>query len=220
WDMVALLEHLGYKVNYNPAQTCCGMPSFFSGLKDTTREVANKFLEDFNVNSQVVCPSTQCSTMVQKHYDQFFRNTSNHNVYRTLQSRFKEFAQFILGELESETPIVPNKKYYHWASCSGQVECGLDNTVSEFLAEKGLEMLNTKKANGCCGNIGVVSTLHEDLAIEQLEKSLEPVLALNPEVIVFEEPQCQLQLQGYFSKQGIDIECVHLATLLKSMYVK
>lgn len=220
WDMVALLEHLGFKVNYNPNQTCCGAPSFFNGLKETTREVATKFLEDFHVNTKIVGPSPNCVAMVNIHYDQFFRNTSNHNVYRNLQGRMHEFTNFICEELGDLTvKKITDKKVFYWGSCSGQNDCGIGGKAIDLLKQRNVQLLNDANLPICCGNTGAMGSLHEDIAIERLEKSLEQIQALNPEIIVFDEPACQLHVDGYLKKIGSPIESQHITQVLKEMYV-
>ena len=47
FNMVKVLEKAGCKVNYNPAQTCCGQPGFNSGFWKESWDVARKFLDDF-----------------------------------------------------------------------------------------------------------------------------------------------------------------------------
>ena len=48
-NFIAVLERAGCKVNYNPEQTCCGQPAFNSGYWKEARTVAEKFLNDFDI---------------------------------------------------------------------------------------------------------------------------------------------------------------------------
>lgn len=37
-DMAKILNHLGYKVEYNDQQTCCGQPAFNAGHRDEAKK--------------------------------------------------------------------------------------------------------------------------------------------------------------------------------------
>jgi len=55
-------------------KTCCGQPAFNSGYQDEAKEIAIKFLEDFDDDRYIVCPSGSCVSMVSVFYKQLFEN--------------------------------------------------------------------------------------------------------------------------------------------------
>lgn len=221
WDLVHLLEHLGYQVHYNPNQTCCGAPAYYTGLHETTREIAEKFLGDFQGNQNILCSSTHCMAMVLIHYNQFFKNTSYHNVYRKLQGNLVSFTHFIADALDNVKPKhVPGGKYFFWGACSGQNECGHGNTANKLLSSiQGFQLLNKTVPPLCCGNAGVMGNQHEEIAVNQLEKSLKQVLDYKPSVLVFDDPACMLHVDGYCKKNQISVKTQMLVSLLKEMHV-
>ena len=46
-SVVDILEHVGVRVDFPPAQTCCGQPAFNSGYRDEARTVAKHFFKAF-----------------------------------------------------------------------------------------------------------------------------------------------------------------------------
>ena len=48
-NMAKVLEHFGCEVSFNPNQTCCGQPAYNAGYQDEAREIACKFVTDFNL---------------------------------------------------------------------------------------------------------------------------------------------------------------------------
>ena len=43
-DMAKILNHLGYQIDYNNQQTCCGQPAFNAGHRDEARKVYSIFI--------------------------------------------------------------------------------------------------------------------------------------------------------------------------------
>ena len=47
FNMVKVLEKACCDVQYNTNQTCCGQPAFNAGFWDEAKDVATKFIKDF-----------------------------------------------------------------------------------------------------------------------------------------------------------------------------
>ena len=75
-DMAKVLNHLGYKIEYNSQQTCCGQPAFNAGHRDEAQKVATKFIEVFSPADIIVSPSGSCTAMVKNYYPTLFSNNS------------------------------------------------------------------------------------------------------------------------------------------------
>lgn len=54
FNMVKILEQASCHVHYNPRQTCCGQPAFNAGFLKESRDVAAKFLKDFEDAEYIV----------------------------------------------------------------------------------------------------------------------------------------------------------------------
>ena len=66
--VATVLERLGHSVNFRPAQTCCGQPSYNSGYWDEARTVAIRALDVFEGAGAVVGPSGSCVAMMRVFY--------------------------------------------------------------------------------------------------------------------------------------------------------
>jgi L-lactate dehydrogenase complex protein LldE len=78
FNMVKVLEKACCEVIYNPNQTCCGQPAFNAGFRIDARDVATKFLADFNSTDYIVAPSASCMGFVKNYYPLLFENSSLH----------------------------------------------------------------------------------------------------------------------------------------------
>ena len=72
--MADVLERAGYKLDFPPAQTCCGQPAFNYGYRESSRQVARHFLDVFRHSEYIVVPSGSCTAMISHHYDDIFEN--------------------------------------------------------------------------------------------------------------------------------------------------
>jgi len=70
--MAAVLEGLGYQVDFPEGQTCCGQPAFNSGYRAEARMVARHFLDTFESSECIVVPSGSCTAMVARHFADLF----------------------------------------------------------------------------------------------------------------------------------------------------
>ncbi len=71
---IALLESAGCEVVVPSTQTCCGQPGYNSGDVKSGRDLALKFLEEFQDCDYIVAPSGSCSGMIRMHYPVIFKD--------------------------------------------------------------------------------------------------------------------------------------------------
>src|SRR4051794_14508583 len=96
-SMASVLERVGWEVDFNPAQTCCGQPAFNSGYRDEARRVALHFLEVFRGSGYIVVPSGSCTSMITHHFAELFADDPARLAeVRQLEDRVWEFSRFLL----------------------------------------------------------------------------------------------------------------------------
>src|SRR5450631_3783393 len=79
FNMVKVLEKACCDVYYNTNQTCCGQPAFNAGFWKDAKQVAAKFLKDFEGTDYIVAPSASCVGFVRNYYNTLFENSSFYN---------------------------------------------------------------------------------------------------------------------------------------------
>ncbi|MCX6353028.1 MAG: (Fe-S)-binding protein [Bacteroidetes bacterium] len=219
WNMIKVLEKAGCKVHYNPEQTCCGQPAWNAGYKDMTKPVAEKWLNEFG-NSQhpVVCPSGSCTGMIKNYYEEMFKNSSYHLKMRETQSRLFEFSEFVTGQLKfddfgAEFHTIAT---YHDA-CGALRECRIKDAPRQLLKKvKGLQLVEMKDCENCCGFGGTFSVTNEAISSSLAAQKVEDALAIGAEVIISTDLSCLMHLDGYIRKQKLNIKTMHIADVLAS----
>jgi len=216
FNMIKLLKKLGVEVHYNPNQSCCGQMAFNSGFWDEAKSMGEKFIKDFPNNRPVVSPSASCSGMVKKNYSKLFHNSSLHNEYKALKNNTYEISDFIVNVLKKEDvgAEFSHKVTFH-ESCAGKREYGLTHEVRTLLKNvKGLELVEMKEADTCCGFGGTFSVKFEGISTAMAQQKVENALETEAEYIVSTDASCLMHIQGYIDKHKLPIKTIHIVDIL------
>lgn len=214
--MVKILEALGIKVFYNPEQTCCGQAAFNGGYRDTARDLAIKFLNDFTGNRPIVSPSASCTGYIRNYYEQLLESTIYVNNFRKVKPVVYEFSDFLVNRLQITDlgAKFPSKITWH-DSCAALREYGIRKEPRELLSHvKGLELVEMEDSDVCCGFGGTFSVKHEAISTAMAEQKVQHALATGAEFIVSTEMSCLMHLDAYIQKNNLPIRCVHIADIL------
>jgi L-lactate dehydrogenase complex protein LldE len=217
-NMVKLLEKAGQQVNYNTEQTCCGQLAFNSGFTDEAKKLGNKFLKDFPNDRPVVSPSASCTGYVKNYYQELFHNTANHIEYKRLTRNMFEITDFLVNRVKFTDfgAAFPHKVTYH-DSCAGLREYGLKAEGRLLLSKvKGIELVEMKEREICCGFGGVFSVKHEAISTAMAQQKIENALETEAEYIVSTDLSCLMHLEGYINKNKLPIKVIHIVDILAS----
>jgi L-lactate dehydrogenase complex protein LldE len=220
FNMIKVLEKVGCKVHYNPAQTCCGQPAYNAGYFDDATEVAEKFLEDFSTSSKyIVSPSASCVGMVCNGYEDFFKKSLKSTQYQEVKSKIHELSDFLVNVLGVDRIPGANLKgvaTYH-DSCAALRECNIKEEPRILLRNvEGLQLVEMEETDQCCGFGGTFAVKFEAISVGMTELKLERAKAVNPDFIISTDSSCLLQYKSVMEKQGIGIQVLHLADVLAS----
>lgn len=217
-NMVKVLEKLGCKVSYNAKQTCCGQPAFNAGYWNESRSVAKKFLNDFQGEEYIVAPSGSCTGFVRNYYERLFESTGEHIASNKVKKRLYEFTEFLVDVLKV-TDIgahFEGKATYHDA-CASLRECGIKKGPRELLSHvKGLELIEMKECETCCGFGGTFAVKYEPISIGMAQTKVSSALETGAKYMISTDVSCLMHLQGYIDKNNFPLKTLHIADVLAS----
>ncbi|HOH99427.1 MAG TPA: (Fe-S)-binding protein [Bacteroidales bacterium] len=217
-NMVRILEKLGIGVHYNPNQTCCGQVAFNAGFWDEAKAMGEKFIRDFPNDRYVVSPSASCVGMVRNYYDELFYNSALHNEYRQLKRNIYEFSDFLVNILKiTQVDAVFEHKVTYHDSCAALREYGIKDEPRVLLSNvKGLEIVEMKDADVCCGFGGTFSVKHEGISTAMAEQKIQNALDTGASYITSTDISCLMHLEGYINKHNLPLKTIHLVDILAS----
>lgn len=218
--MVKVLKKLGFTINYNANQTCCGQPAFNAGLWKEAADVAKKFISDFSDAELIVVPSASCVGFVRNNFSKIFTDENDLEKTNILSNKIFEFTEFL--EIHTDTtqlaPIFEAKATYH-NSCSALRECQIKEQPLNLLKlVKGLEMIPLNDGETCCGFGGTFSVKYEPIATAMLANKLAAVDKCGADYIISTDVSCLMHLETYIKKQGFTFKTMHIAEVLAAGY--
>ena len=219
-SVVDILEHLGVRVDFPPAQTCCGQPAFNSGYRDESRTVARHFFKAFKDAEVIVTPSGSCATMLRHEYPSLFTPDDGDHYHEALRiaSITWEFSEFLvdgLGIANLDLSLPVRESFAFHDACHGLRGLGLGQASRDLLSHVGnVEMHELHECEVCCGFGGLFSVKMPDISNAMLQNKVDNINDSAGDTIVTGDVSCLTQMNGGLSRQKSSKRVVHLADVL------
>jgi len=215
--MSAVLERTGHRVRCPKVQTCCGQPAFNAGYRSVARDAARRFIEIFEGEGPVVCPSGSCVSMVRHHYPFLFPDGSAWRVRaERMAGRVFELSEFLVdvaGVTDLGGRLAARVTYHE--SCHLLRGLGVSEQPRKLLrAVRDLELVEMFNPDRCCGFGGAFSVKYPAISTAMVDDKVNNILASGAEVVVGCDMGCLLNIEGRLSRRGADVQVMHIAELL------
>ncbi len=215
---VTLLESAGCTVEVPMTQTCCGQPGFNSGDTASARELARKFLAEFEGFEYVVVPSGSCGGMIRHHYPTLFADDPDlRRRIDDLSARTWELTAFLhdVIKLKQLPGRFDGAVTYH-DSCSGLRELGVQAQPRALLAlNPSIRLTEMKDARACCGFGGTFSVKYGDISSAIVDEKIDRIRASGAPCVVLGDLGCMLNIEGRLRRTGdTTTRVLHVAQVL------
>ena len=217
---VKLMEDAGCEVDAPLSQTCCGQPAWNSGDRADTRAVAEQVIAAFEGFDYVVAPSGSCAGMLKKHYPEVFKGDAEWEARAALFSgKVHELVSFltdVMGVITVEAALAAKATYHD--SCSGLRELGVRDQPRKLLASvKGLELVEMKDCEACCGFGGTFAVKYPDISNAIVTEKTGNIAAAGPALLLAGDLGCLMNMAGKLKRQGSKVQARHVAEVLAGM---
>lgn len=215
-----LMEEAGCKVSVPNSQTCCGQPTYNSGDRKNTVQIARQVIQTFEHYDYVVAPSGSCAGMIKEHYPRLFEGVPSwHKKSLNLASRIYELTSFLVDVLgvTGVSGTYAAKTTYH-DSCSGLRELGIKEQPRKLLA--GIEGLKTEEYDGaetCCGFGGIFCIKYSEISDKMATARIDQLTSTGAEILLGGDLGCLINLAGKLKREGSLIQVRHVAEILAGM---
>ncbi|MDX1647843.1 MAG: (Fe-S)-binding protein [Longimicrobiales bacterium] len=209
-DTVRLLRHLGARVDFPEAQTCCGQPAHNTGHARDARVMAEHTLRVFDDAEYVVLPSGSCAAMVRETYPGILGASDA----GALAGRTFELAQFLVQVLEVErlgSGLKGTSVAYHHG-CHALRTLGVESEPLSLLRGAGAEVMAWDADRECCGFGGLFGAKMPEVSAGMADRKLDTLP--EADVLTSGDGGCLLQLSGRARRRGLRVHATHLARLL------
>lgn len=220
FNTIKVLEKAGCNVTYNPDQTCCGQPAFNAGYWGESREVCNKFINDFSGAEHIVVPSASCAGFIKNYYSKIYDNASNQKDTKGFQEKVYELSDFLVNILKVEDlgAQFEGVATYH-DSCAALRECNIKTEPRKLLENvKGLKLIELQDNETCCGFGGTFAVKFEAISVAMGEQKVQHIVDTKADYLISTDLSCLMHIGGVMEKMEIPVKSLHLADVLASGY--
>ena len=210
--VVHLLERLGHEVDFPETQTCCGQMHLNTGYRTEAIALARRFAQVFADAEVVVAPSASCVATVRHEYPRLDPSLAG------LGSRVFELSELLIGKLgiDDVGAEFPYRVAYH-PTCHGLRGLRLGDAPLRLLrAVRGIDLVELKQAEECCGFGGTFAVKNADTSSAMLADKLRHIVESGAEVCTAGDSSCLMHIGGGLSHARRKVRTVHLAEILAS----
>lgn len=220
---VEVLSHNGCEVVTVEGVKCCGMPHMAYGDTEAAKELAKNNMEillkeDYDA---VVCDCASCTATFQESYVHLFeQGTKEYEMAKKLQAKAIDLNKFLI----TKSGIKPGKKEVK-VKVTYHDPCHLKRGQNVFKEPRevlkntpGVEFVEMKDADRCCGSAGSFTVMHHDLSMKVLDKKIANAKKVDPDYVTTCCPTCTMQLSYGLKKAGSKAKVIHPVELLAETY--
>ncbi|MBP1931242.1 (Fe-S)-binding protein [Ammoniphilus resinae] len=214
-----LLSKAGCEIYFVEEQACCGALHAHSGEMPGAVELAKRNIEAFekaNVD-YIVNNAGGCGAALKEYHHWFHDDPEWMERALRFVSKVRD-ANELLAELPPLTFNKPlNARITYQDSCHLAHGQGVRNQPRSLLRSiPGVEFVELKNADSCCGSAGIYNLTNFDMSMDILDDKMEHVKNTKAHYIVTSNPGCLLQMKQGIHRAGLDgqMEAVHIMDLL------
>jgi glycolate oxidase iron-sulfur subunit len=206
---VRLLQLAGCEVWFPRAERCCGALLAHNGDLEGAERLRDANMQVYRDSSfeALIVDSAGCGSHLK-------------DFYPELEGRVKDLTEW-LAEIGLPAPQreVKMRVTYQDACHLAHAQRIRKQPRDLIRAIPGVELVEMRHPDICCGAAGLYSTLEPAMSARILREKLEDVASTRADMIVTANPGCQMQLESGLRAQGSAMRVEHVAELVARAFL-
>ncbi len=194
---VRVLAANGCDVYAPPTQGCCGALHMHTGERAQAQELARRNIDAFEPLrlDAIIINAAGCGSTLKEYAHLLADDPAYAERARDFTNRVKDVNEF-LASIDLLPPTRPVRmKVTYQDPCHLVHGQGIRNQPRELLRRiPGLELVEMKDSDVCCGSAGIYNLTHPELSQQVLAQKMDNLLATGAEGVVAPNPGCSMQL--------------------------
>lgn len=221
---VRVLVRNGCEVVIPEGQGCCGALHVHAGIRGVARELAKRNIQTFldGGYDAIITNAAGCGSVL-KEYPLLFEHEDKEFYERAcaFSSRVRDVTEFLAGiELNRDFKTVQARVTYQDPCHLGHAQSIRTAPRRLIAAVPGLQFVELKESEVCCGSAGIYNVVHNDMADRLLAAKMQRIDETGADLILTANPGCLLQLRAGVARLGRKRRVMHVVELLDEAYVK
>jgi glycolate oxidase iron-sulfur subunit len=218
---VRVLAANGCAVHSPPRQGCCGALQMHTGDRSVARDLARKNIDAFSPLQldAIIINAAGCGSTLKEYGHLLADDPAYAERAADFAARVKDVSEFLASiDLVPPTRVVPMKVTYQDA-CHLVHGQGIRNQPRQLLrAIPGLELVEMRDSDVCCGSAGIYNLTHPDVSVQLLDQKMAHIAATGAQAVVAPNPGCSMQLAYGARRKGMPLQQLHVVDLLDKAY--
>ncbi|RMF85782.1 MAG: 4Fe-4S dicluster domain-containing protein [Nitrospinota bacterium] len=218
---VNVLARNGCEVVTPAAQRCCGALHAHSGEREMAKALARHNIDVFTAADveAIIVNAAGCGAFLKEYAHLLKHDREYRDKAEAFSQKVKDISEFLTaiplqkpqGEIRARVAYDDPCHLLHGQKI-GQQPRDLLRMIP------GIELVNVKEADWCCGSAGIYNIIQPAVSLELLERKIKHLQAVNPDIIASGNPGCLLQIGRGVKQSGMSAEVVHPIDLLERSY--
>jgi glycolate dehydrogenase iron-sulfur subunit len=219
---VRVLARNGCEVFIPAAQGCCGALHVHAGIRGLARELAKRNIRTFGAGEfdAMITNAAGCGAVL-KEYPQLFEEEEQEFLgpAKAFSARLKDVTEFLASiDLNQSFAVIRKRATYQDPCHLGHAQRVRKAPRRLLAAIPGLELVELKEAEICCGSAGIYNIAQNEMAERLLEGKMRRIDDTGAELILTANPGCMLQLRAGVARPGNRRRVMHVVELLDEAY--
>ena len=230
---IRVLQRNGYEVHFPLAQTCCGAASLHVGEEELARDLARKNIDAFTPTpgpspvrtgegssfDAIINNAGGCGATLKEYGHLLQDDPAYAEKAKRFVAQVKDISEFLAEHLNVPPKGEVKLRVTYQDSCHLRNAQKVIRQPRDLLrAIPGIELVELKQPDHCCGSAGVYNIVQLDTAQAVLDAKMADIAATGAEVVVCSNTGCHLQLLSGVRQAGLNARVVHVVELLDQSY--
>ncbi len=219
---IRVLQRNGFEVHFPASQTCCGAAQLHIGEEAIARDLARKNIDAFLAAdyAAIINNAGGCGATLKDEYVGLFHDDPIYaEKARVFGQKVKDISEFLLENLhERPTGVIKMRATYSDSCHLRHAQKVVKQPRALLKLIPGLELVELRLPDRCCGSAGVYNIMHAETADQVLDVKMSDIAATGAEVIVTTNTGCHMQLIAGVRKAGLNAQVMHVVELLDKAY--
>ncbi len=216
-----VLSENGYEVVVPRDQECCGSLLAHEGEREQAKKMARRTIDIFERAGVdvVVVNAAGCGSVMKEYWELLHTDPAYAQRAEAFSKKVRDVSQLLAQvPLNGKLHALPRTVTYHDACHLAHGQKVRQEPRTVLKAIPGLQLVELKESDVCCGSAGIYNLLYPDLAQQFLDRKIERIKETGAEVVVSGNPGCSLQIEKGLKERGLKIRVVHPVELLDWSY--
>ena len=219
---IRVLQRNGYEVHFPPGQTCCGAAQIHQGEHVLARELARKNIDAFLARdyAAVISNAGGCGATLKDELVHLFHADP---VYTEKAQKFaakiKDISEFLAANLSVPPTCEVKARVTYSDSCHLRHVQKVVKQPRDLMKNiPGLQLVELKLPDRCCGSAGVYNIIHADTADAILDAKMQDIADTGVDWIIASNIGCHMQLIAGARRAQLQMPVYHVVQVLDMSY--